>query len=408
MTAAERVWDGLRHPTVRLRLTSIYAATFALCGVALIAITLGLTATGDVLFPGLGLTLSPGQVFVATQSNPPTTFSGSTIVGGAQFQVTQAAADSIRQKALGDLFRSGAIALAITLSLAVLLSWLAAGRALAPLRSIANTARRLTHENLRERIALEGPRDELRDLADTLDAMLDRLSTAFDAQKRFVSNASHELRTPLTRERALVDVTLADPHASVVSLRAMAERVRVAVDEQERLIDGLLTLARGERGLDRFETVDLRDVAVRAIEASWPAGHPSGIRVTRGLETALVRGDPELLDRMAFNLVDNALAHNVRGGWVDVRTSVAGGIPTLLVANGGPVISPTVVPSLFEPFRRHGTDRTGVRRGNGLGLSIVSAIAAAHGGAVRAEPGVDGGLEVKVTLPRLVASHGGS
>ncbi len=401
MTASERVWDGLRHPTVRLRLTGIYAATFALCGVALIAITLGLTANGDVLFPGLGLSLSTGQVFVATQNVASGDFSGSIVGGSPQFVVAQAAADNIRQKALGDLVRSGGIALALTLSMAVLLSWLAAGRALAPLRSITRTARRLTHENLRERIALEGPRDELRDLADTLDAMLDRLSTAFDAQKRFVSNASHELRTPLTRERALVDVTLADPHASVASLRAMAERVRVAVDEQERLIDGLLTLARGERGIDRFENVDLGEVAVRAIDASLPSGHPAGIRVTRALASAHVRGDPELLDRMAFNLVDNALTHNVRGGWVEVRTSAAGGIATLHVANGGPVIPASVVPALFEPFRRHSTDRTGARRGNGLGLSIVSAIAAAHGGAVRAEPGISGGLEVEVTLPRV-------
>ena len=399
--AADRIWDGIRHPTVRLRLTAIYAATFALCGVALIAITLGLTATGDVLFPGLGLTLSPGQVFVATQSSATGDFSGSIIGGTPQFAVVQAAADNIRQKALGDLFRSGAIALALTLSMAVLLSWLAAGRALAPLRSITSTARRLTHENLRDRIALDGPRDELRDLADTIDAMLDRLSTAFDAQKRFVSNASHELRTPLTRERALVDVTLADPHASVASLRAMAERVRVAVDEQERLIDGLLTLARGERGIDRFENVDLSDVAVRAIDPSLHAGHPAEIRVTHDLSSAQVRGDPELLERMAFNLVDNALMHNVQGGWVDVRTSAAAGSATLQVANGGPVIPEAVIPALFEPFRRHGTDRTGARRGNGLGLSIVSAIAAAHGGAVRAAPGISGGLEVKVTLPRV-------
>ena len=401
MSAAEKIWDGIRHPTVRLRLTAIYAATFSLCGVALIAITLGLTASGDVLFPGLGLSLSSGQVFVATQNVASGDFSGSLVGGSPQLGVAQAAADNIRQKALGDLLRSGGIALAITLSMAVLLSWLAAGRALAPLRSITRTAQRLTHENLRERIALEGPRDELRDLADTLDAMLDRLSTAFDAQKRFVSNASHELRTPLTRERALVDVTLANPRASVSSLRAMAERVRVAVDEQERLIDGLLTLARGERGIDRFETVDLEDIAVRAIDASLPAGHAADIRVTRALESAQVRGDPELLDRMAFNLVDNALTHNVRHGWVEVRTSSAGGIATLQVANGGPVIPASVIPALFEPFRRHSADRTGARRGNGLGLSIVSAIAAAHGGAVRAEPGISGGLEVKVTLPRV-------
>jgi signal transduction histidine kinase len=400
MTLATRLWDGFRHPTVRLRLTAIYAAIFAVCGVALVAITLGLTASGDLLFPGLGLSLSSGQVVIATQDLPGT-FVGSQIGIGdpSQLRVAQAAATSIRQKALDDLYRSGGLALAVTLSLAVLLSWLAAGRALAPLRSITGTAKRLTHENLRERIALEGPRDELHDLADTLDAMLDRLSSAFDAQRRFVSNASHELRTPLTRERALVDVTLADPHASVASLRAMAERVRVAVDEQERLIDGLLTLARGERGIERFETVDLAEVTARAIDAVGHADHPAEIHMTKVLQRAPVRGDPELLERLAFNLVDNALTHNVAGGWVDVRTATAGESSTLRVGNGGPVMPREVVPVLFEPFRRHGPDRTGARRGNGLGLSIVSAIAKAHGGVVRAEPGVAGGLEVVVALP---------
>jgi signal transduction histidine kinase len=400
VSLATRLWDGLRHPTVRLRLTAIYAAIFAVCGVALIAITLGLTASGDLLFPGLGLTLSSRQLVVATQDLPGT-FVGSQIGIGdpSQIQVAQAAAANIRQKAVDDLYRSGGLALGVTLSLAVLLSWLAAGRALAPLRSITGTAKRLTHENLRERIALEGPRDELHDLADTLDAMLDRLSSAFDAQRRFVSNASHELRTPLTRERALVDVTLADPHASVASLRAMAERVRVAVDEQERLIDGLLTLARGERGIERFETVDLAEVTARAIDAVGHADHPAEIRMTKVLQRAPVRGDPELLERLAFNLVDNALTHNVAGGWVDVRTSTAGDSATLRVGNGGPLMPREVVPVLFEPFRRHGADRTGARRGNGLGLSIVSAIAKAHGGSVRAEPGVAGGLEVVVALP---------
>jgi signal transduction histidine kinase len=178
--------------------------------------------------------------------------------------------------------------------------------------------------------------------------------------------------------------------------------VRVAVDEQERLIDGLLTLARGERGIDRIETVDLAEVTARAIDAAGHAEHPAGIRMTKALQKAPVRGDPELLERLAFNLVDNALTHNVDGGWVDVRTSAVGAFATLQVGNGGPVMPPEVVPGLFEPFRRHGADRTGTRRGNGLGLSIVSAIAKAHGGVVRAEPGVAGGLEVAVAFPSKI------
>jgi signal transduction histidine kinase len=400
MSLVERVREGVLHPTVRLRLTAIYAAIFAVCGVALVAITLGLTAKGEILFPGLGLSLSSGQVFIAYQGTTPATLTGSEPpFGPTTIQAAQLTADTIRQTALNDLYRSGGVALGITLSLAVLLSWIAAGRALAPLRSITTTAKRLTHENMHERIALEGPRDELHDLADTLDAMLDRLASAFDAQRRFVANASHELRTPLTRERALVDVTLADPRASAATLRAMAERVRVAVDEQERLIEGLLTLARGERGIDRIENVDLAEVTARAIDAAGHADHPAKIHMTKVLQSALVRGDPELLERLAFNLVDNAFTHNVEGGWVDIRTSAAADAATLRVGNGGPLVPPEVVPGLFEPFRRHSADRTVSRRGNGLGLSIVSAIAKAHGGIVRADPGVAGGLEVVVSLP---------
>jgi signal transduction histidine kinase len=305
---------------------------------------------------------------------------------------------------LSQLAVSAGIALAVTLAVAAVLTWMAAGRVLSPIRAITSTARRLSQENLQERIALEGPRDELRDLAETIDAMLDRLASSFEAQRRFVANASHELRTPLARERALLDVWLSDPRAGAATLRNMGERVRAAVDEQERLIEGLLTLARGERGIERHEYIDLASIAVSAIDGvQGVPGHAEGLAVARDLQPAPVLGDAEMLERVAVNLLDNAMAHNVDGGNVEVATGCADGHAFLHVANTGPVIPHDVVPVLFEPFRRRGRDRAGRHRGHGLGLSIVAAVVKAHGGKVDAQPRDGGGLDIYVRLPAAKA-----
>ncbi|HEX6488266.1 MAG TPA: HAMP domain-containing sensor histidine kinase [Candidatus Dormibacteraeota bacterium] len=377
----------------------MYAVIFAACGVVLVVVTFLLTANGDVLFPGL-------QIFSGGQSGqtmlPSGGFaSGSTIIATSPAPLNAQQVHSailVKQaQTLSQLVVSAAIALGVMLVIAAVLSWLAAGRVLRPIRAITATAQRLSQQNLQQRIALDGPRDELRDLAETIDAMLDRLAAAFEAQRRFVANASHELRTPLTRERALVDVTLADPKAGAAALRAMGERVRVAVDEQERLIDGLLTLAQGERGVERHEHLDLAEVTARALDAAQ--GVAVGVALTRHLEPSPVLGDPELLERVAANLVDNALTHNVDGGSVVVTTGVREGHSLLRIENTGPVIPAEVVPVLFEPFRRRGRDRAGRQRGHGLGLSIVAAVVAAHGGTVEARPRAGGGLEVEVRLP---------
>ncbi|MEN3361907.1 MAG: hypothetical protein V7637_5889, partial [Mycobacteriales bacterium] len=271
------------------------------------------------------------------------------------------------------------------------------------------TARRLSTETLDERIALDGPDDEIKELADTFDDMLARLDAAFDSQRRFVANASHELRTPLAVIRTEVDVTLADADASVADLRAMAEIVRDASGRADRLVDALLVLARSEAqariGLELHEPVDLAAVVERAVEGVAAVVGRRCLAVTVEATPATTAGDPELLDRLVGNLVENAVRHNVDGGWVNVRTETdpaPAGHPAVLLAvrNSGPVVMAEAVDGLFEPFRRGGRARTATpSRGAGLGLSIVRAVTAAHGGEVTAQPGTTGGLEVTVRLP---------
>jgi signal transduction histidine kinase len=230
--------------------------------------------------------------------------------------------------------------------------------------------------------------------------MLARLAAAFEAQRRFVANASHELRTPLTAQRAAVDVALADPHPTVDSLRTMAKRIRRGTQQHEHLIASLLTLAHSERGIERYQVVDLGDVLRGILVAET-----KDLQLTCELRAAPVRGDPVLLERLAANLIDNAVRHNTPGGWIHVRTWLDGEVGSggvintavLHVANSGPVIPAEVGQTLFEPFRRMA--RTADNQGHGLGLSIVAAITVAHHGTCRAWPRPDGGLDITVTLP---------
>jgi signal transduction histidine kinase len=234
--------------------------------------------------------------------------------------------------------------------------------------------------------------------------MLTRLDTAFDSQRRFVANASHELRTPLAITRAEVDVALADPHAPAAELRATAERVRDATDRSERLIEGLLTLARSEREPRSREPVDLADAAAVALEHAQRGDGLAGLQLTTALQPAPVEGDAALLERMIANLVENAVRHNQPGGWLDVGTGSGGGRAFAQVANGGPSIPADQVESLFEPFRRLRERVASVGRGAGLGLSIVRSVARAHGGDAHARALAGGGLEVTVRLPARAGS----
>ncbi|MFD0638887.1 sensor histidine kinase [Catenulispora yoronensis] len=272
--------------------------------------------------------------------------------------------------------------------------WWLAGRVLRPVHRITATARRLSLSNLHERIALTGPMDELRELADTFDAMLDRLERAADSQRRFVANASHELRTPLAIQRAAIEIGLQDAAPEQVA-RMRTELLRTTA-RTERLIDGLMILAQGERAPDAPEPVDLAVLARDATDQQRPAATAAGVALTLALHPAPTAGDPVLLTRLAANLVENAIRHNHPGGTVRVHTSPDA---TLTVTNTGPDVPPDRVPDLFEPFRRLHPPRTGPVRGAGLGLSIVAAVAQAHGAQVRAAANVGGGLTVSVALP---------
>jgi signal transduction histidine kinase len=388
--------------SIRWRLTLVYSALFVLAGAALLGFTYLLasqskpsTTVGSFEGPGL-----PGADGLASPDPPTlTTY-----------------AEALRADQLHQLLVEAGIALAVMTFVSVALGWLMAGRVLAPLRTMTGAARRISADNLRQRLAMPGPDDELKAMADTFDDVLDRLEGAFEAQKQFVANASHELRTPLTLQQAIVDVALADPGASVESLRAACLRVRAAGQEQERLIDALLTLARSQGGLRRREFADLAEIVRGRLPESEEedgdeGGTGAGPRVQADLNSAPVLGDPQLIERLVVNLTDNAVRHNHAGAeesWVRLWTGLEAGRAVLRIANTGPVIRRDQVAGLFQPFRRLGTARVRGRDGLGLGLSIVTAVATAHGGTVEAWPRPEGGLTVRVTLPGCPPTPTGS
>jgi signal transduction histidine kinase len=277
--------------------------------------------------------------------------------------------------------------------------WLVAGRMLRPIRTITRTARRISSTSLHERLALDGPEDELKELGDTLDGLLARLEAAFEAQRHFVANASHELRTPLTAERTLLQVALDDPGTTTAAWRSTAEEVLASSDEQAHLIEALLTLATSESGLDGHEPVDLAPAVTASLAALAPETGRLGIRIDEVTESAPVDGDSLLVERLVANLLTNAVRHNVPGGRVEVRTGVQDGEAVLSVTNTGPPIPPAEIERLFQPFQRLGRRRANYKDGHGLGLSIVRAIATAHDATVIARSVPDGGLRVCVTFP---------
>jgi signal transduction histidine kinase len=325
------------------------------------------------------------------------TFRRLTTAQAAQIRAVQANANKSINQAKSDqraaLLGLSGVALGIMALASIGLGWLMAGRALRPVRVMSSRARGISERNLHERLALEGPDDELKELAETFDGLLGRLEGAFESQRRFVANASHELRTPITLERALVEVALADPQASVESLRDTCRRVLAATEQQERLIEALLTLARSQRGLGSRVPVDLREITAEVVRAV-----PSnGLRVETELNEARTTGDPAMAERLVANLIENAVRHNEAGGWVRAWTGQRGGLPTIEVTNAGPVVEPEQVDELVKPFYRAGEGGTGP--GLGLGLSIVQAIAEAHGAVLETEARPEGGLRVSVAFP---------
>jgi signal transduction histidine kinase len=299
---------------------------------------------------------------------------------------------------LHQLLLNSGIAMLVMAVVSILLGWLVAGRVLRPLRVITSKAKVISSTNLHERIGLRGPDDEMRRLGDTFDALLERLERSFDAQRQFVANASHELRTPLARQRALLEVASADPQADVHSLRGASARAVVAGEEQEHLIEALLTLASSERGLDERVPFDLATISRTVVESKAPEATLRGIRIDADLAPAPSSGNERLARRLVANLVDNALHYNVEDGWVDIVTATEGDLAVLRISNSGPVIPSSDVERLFRPFERMARGRT-ARDGHGLGLSIVKAVTDAHGGTVMAVASPEGGLDVKVRLP---------
>jgi signal transduction histidine kinase len=372
----------LRPPTVRLRLTLLYGALFFVSGAILLVILYLLFRHAAV--PNL---------IVANGSQSAT---GPDVAAEMRYaDVVHRSTDALHQGLLRSVF-----ALAIMTGVSIALGWLVAGRVLRPLRTMTATTRQISERNLHERLALPGPRDELKDLADTVDDLLGRLETAFGAQQRFVANAAHEVRTPLTLWRALLEETLTDPDATIDSFRATSRRLLALGEEQERLLESLLTLAWSERGLERREPFDLAAV-VESVLGDTPAGEGvPGVRIDSEIEPAPAAGDASLAGRLVRNLIDNAIRYNVPGGRVRVTTGTGARGPFVSVVNDGAAIPPAEVERLFEPFQRLGADRTATGDGHhGLGLSIVRAVATAHHATLRAEARPEGGLAVEVSFP---------
>ena len=288
--------------------------------------------------------------------------------------------------------------------LAAGLGWAISRRVLQPLTAVTTAAQAASQENLGHRLALAGPPDELKELADAFDAMLARLDAAFASQRRFVANASHELRTPLTEMRTLIDVTMARPAATGAGLEPVLAAIGAAVNKSEELIEALFTLARSDRGPGPAELVNLPTAVEDAIDLIGPTAAARQIQISTALQGAQVTGDRVLLERLVSNLIDNAVQHNVTGGWVRASTKTGTGIAELTVTNSGEHIPPCQVPGLFEAFRRL-AGRAGNQPGSGLGLSIVASVAQAHGGHAEAHARADGGLEVQITLPAAANEH---
>ncbi len=378
---------------MRLRLTMLYSSLFLASGAVLLVVTYLLMVQ-----------------FTSTDNATGGSSTGPRHGGIERLPPSAVSLPAQQQAAVRHEFLLGSVtALAIMVIVAIWLGWLIAGRALRPLRVMTAAAQRISEVNLHERLALPGPGDELKDLGDTIDGLLARLEGAFDAQRRFVTNASHELRTPLTLERVILETALADPAASAESLRATCEDLLATSQQQEQIIQALLTLARSQRGLEHREPFDLAAVTGDVLSARYPEAQRRGLRIDAALAPAMSTGDPQLAQRLVANLADNALRHNVPGGWIDVATGTIAGRSVIWVANSGPLIPQEEVSRLFQPFQRGGKDRTARPHGGaslGLGLSIVEAIASAHGATVRPRAQADGGLDIEVAFP--VAADAGA
>ena len=365
---------GWRRPTLRARMTLLYATLICTSGITLLGVTY-------LIAPGLlqhrSWAAAPGQPGAISAGHTSGIFSAFLF---------------------SDAFRAAAAAVAIMAAFSLALGWLISGRFVQPLRGIISSARDISASNLHQRLSLRGRGDEFAELGATLNDLFARLEASFDAQRHFIANASHELRTPLSAGRALLQVAIADPEPTVDTLRATCEELVELSDQQESLIAALLTLASSQRGLARPQPLDLADITRRVVEARRPEAERHGIRLSTALAPAPATGDPSLAESLIVNLIDNAIRHNIAGGDIQITTTTGHAGATLSVTSSGQVIPAAEVGRLFQPFQRLGP-RPARRDGHGLGLSIVRAIATAHAATVTAQPRPGGGLAIDVTFP---------
>ncbi|MGD0703449.1 MAG: HAMP domain-containing sensor histidine kinase [Trebonia sp.] len=425
-------WPRLPRRSARLRLTVLYGVAFLVCGAAV------LTVVTYLAFGHTGTSNGPptasfnGKVPVAAVHRAggfdivPVPVPSADVQQAGRYDLvrirmplaaSQAAALSAAQRAKAlanvqvqvhyderQILIICAIALAVIAVAAAAIGWIIAGRVLRPLSTITAAARRIAASSLHERLALRGPDDELRELGDTLDSLFARLEASFDAQRRFAANASHELRTPLTRERTLLQVTLADPASTTDTWQAVSRQLLASNAEQERLIEALLTLASGEAGTGESEPLDLAAISSEAAAAACPAISRLGLHVQTDILPAILDGDPLLVRQLVTNLIDNAIRHNIPGGDIRIATKTIGDRAVLSVTNPGQVIPAAEVDRLFQPFQRFAPRLARRDGGHGLGLSIVRAIATAHGATIDAKPRPGGGLAINVAFPPPVLS----
>jgi signal transduction histidine kinase len=372
--------------TVRWRLTLLYSALSLICSAGLLAITYGLFANFAYTPPKPGL--GPG----GTPPNP------------TSLRIASAMS---AQRAIGlhRLQLYSGIALALMAVVSGVLGWVVAGRVLAPLRTMTATAERISDTNLHERLAMGGPKDELRVLADTIDRLLARLEAAFDAQRRFVANASHELRTPLAMMRTTLDVAIAKPGGVPEQTRQLDAELRTDLEQADQLLESFLTLARAESGrLEEHSQVALEPVIAGALAARSDKIAAKRLRVQTHLAAVEVTGSCTLLARMVDNVIENAVRHTQPGGTVELTLAPAAGqLAHMIVETSGQMLDQDAVAQLAQPFKRLSQDRTGSQNGHGLGLSIVAAVAAAHAGSLELHPRAHGGLRVQITLPGATA-----
>ncbi|MFJ8771132.1 sensor histidine kinase [Streptomyces microflavus] len=381
----------------RTRLTALYGGLLVLAGVLLMGLVYVLVSEG--LYSSVMTAVVPTVPAAelgesAAPALPSSSWAQTTVIQPGQYAVARKVSTAAGDAALNQLLTVSGISLAVYSALSVALAWWMAGRVLRPVGVITARARRLSGSNLHERIALQAPPGELKELADTFDGMLDRIEQLVAARQRFAANAAHELRTPLAVQRAAAEIGLADdPTPEKVAW--IRDKLIDTADNSEQLIEGLLLLAVSDEGLRRRERVDLDATTATVTEALAAEAEERAVTVDVEARPVSVQGDPVLLDHLVHNLVANALRHNHPGGTVRVRVGPAG----LEVANTGPVVDPAAVPLLFEPFRRAQARRHAPGEGAGLGLSIVASVTRAHGGDVGATANPGGGLTARVTLP---------